>query len=467
MDYILTNENIEFLKKEISKSGLTYSHLRDDLTDHVCCDVEYEMRNGLPFAKAYEMVKEKIGIEGLERIQHDTLFLINKKYRIMKKTMKISGLLAPIILAIGSLFKIQHLPGGSILMLSGFLILLFIFLPGAIFVSYKEVSNQTKLWTHFLGFLGTFLFTLSFLFKLMHWPGANIMLTLGVIFICLVFLPMVMINRLRDNETPFAKYIFVLALFGIMFFLTAMLFKSMHWPGASTIMIAGSVLLIFVALPIYVVKTYKDQANVSNSFIFILVVLVWFIIPITLMSLRYSPEILKPAYETSDYINYDIKFIESKNNMLFTSIKENPDAIAVHASANELLTFIQNIKVKMVRISCGDSGVTKDSCIIMSRVQGGTPGTYNLTLFNKDNNGLKLKELLQKFEKNLSALSSDSQYISIIKKTIEFSITPEDKSVEEMLMSLNKLTFLQLNICLAEEIALLNLSQQRLLIVKH
>jgi hypothetical protein len=75
----------------------------DELIDHVCCDVEFEMQNGIPFAKAYEVVKNKIGIEGLERIQHETLYLIDKKYRIMKKTMKISGLIAPILLSLGSL----------------------------------------------------------------------------------------------------------------------------------------------------------------------------------------------------------------------------------------------------------------------------------------------------------------------------------------------------------------------------
>jgi hypothetical protein len=48
MEFTLGIANIEFLKKEIGKSGLTYSHLMDELIDHVCCDVEQEMRNGFP-----------------------------------------------------------------------------------------------------------------------------------------------------------------------------------------------------------------------------------------------------------------------------------------------------------------------------------------------------------------------------------------------------------------------------------
>ena len=136
----LSIANIEFLKVEISNSGLTYSHLLDDMIDHVCCHVETEMQKGLPFEKAYEMVKRQIGIGGFERIQQDTLYLIDKNYRTMKKTMKIFGVISPILLAFGALFKIEHWPAASILLVLGFFLLSFFFLPSAIYVSYKEVK---------------------------------------------------------------------------------------------------------------------------------------------------------------------------------------------------------------------------------------------------------------------------------------------------------------------------------------
>jgi hypothetical protein len=147
MDFSLSASNIEFLKKEISKSGLTYSHLMDELIDHVCCDVEYEMRNGLPFAKAYEVVKNKIGIEGLERIQHETLYLIDKKYRIMKNTMKISGLIAPILLAFGALSKIQHWPGADKILLFSIPLPFVVLLPAYILLNSvdKEINCKNLL----------------------------------------------------------------------------------------------------------------------------------------------------------------------------------------------------------------------------------------------------------------------------------------------------------------------------------
>jgi hypothetical protein len=121
--YELTITNIEFLTREIRSSGITYSHLQDDLIDHVCCDVENEMLQGLPFDKAYERVKQKIGIDGLNRIQENTMLLIDKNYRIMKTLMKISGVLAPILIALGTMFKMEHWPAAGILIVIGFFIL--------------------------------------------------------------------------------------------------------------------------------------------------------------------------------------------------------------------------------------------------------------------------------------------------------------------------------------------------------
>ena len=137
MEYILNLENIDMLKREIGKAGLTFSHLQDDLIDHVCCDVEYEMQKGLSFMKAFEKVRAKIGIGGLERIQQDTLYLIDKKYRIMKNTMKISGVIATIMMAIGSLLKIEHWPGAGVLLCEAW---------RAIAVTYSQCLRSVRSW---------------------------------------------------------------------------------------------------------------------------------------------------------------------------------------------------------------------------------------------------------------------------------------------------------------------------------
>lgn len=430
MDLSLSASNIEFLKKEISKSGLTYSHLMDELIDHVCCDVEYEMRNGLPFAKAYETVIAKIGIGGLERIQHETLYLIDKKYRIMKNTMKISGLIAPILLAFGALFKIQHAPWAGILLVLGFFLLSFVFLPSAIYISYKEVSNRTGMWTHVSGFLGTFFISVGFLFKIQHWPYAGTAITAGILLICLVFLPMVLNNRLKDQHDSVPKFVYIIAFSGFMIYLAAVLFRFMDWTFSTGFLFAGCVLLAFIAFPLYVYHKYKSYQHISNGFVFLVISLVWFVIPTMLITLNLSRDIVSNVYELSQSMDNDLEFLQESNGATIADMKDNPLAVGVAEEAEKLMIFIEEIK----------KGIIKNEM----------PGSFETQ---------RLTDLVNDFENKSLTVSPDVMYNSIIRKTLANPLKTIARPYEDPAILLHNLTFLQLNVSLAEQTALRQIHQ--------
>jgi hypothetical protein len=430
MDFSLSASNIEFLKKEISKSGLTYSHLMDELIDHVCCDVEHEMCNGLPFAKAYEVVKKKIGMEGLERIQHETLYLIDKKYRIMKNTMKTSGLLAPILLAFGALSKIQHWPWAGILLVLGFFLLSFVFLPSSIYVSYKEVSNRTGKWTHVTGFLGTFFLSVGFLFKIQHWPYAGTIITVGILLICLVFLPMVLNNRLKDKNDPVPKFIYLFAFSGLMIYLVAVLFKIMHWPFATGFLFAGCVLLVFIAFPLYVYHMYKEYQHISNGFIFTVIVLVWFVVPTALISINLSREVINNVYELNQSMGKDLEFLQESNEATISGMKDNPIAVSIAEHADKLMVFIEDMK----------NGIKQNE-------------------IPKSTEADRLTDMVNAFEKVTLSVSTDAAYSSIIRQTLDNPLKIKEQTHEEPAILLHNLTFFQLNVSLAQQTALRRLQQ--------
>ena len=105
-----------------------FSHLFHDLVDHICCDVEYQMQQGMSFDEAYKKVKAKIGFRGLKKIQEETLYAVDTKYRNMKKLMKISGVAGTIMLGFAAIFKISHWPFAGILLTLGAFVSLF-FIP--------------------------------------------------------------------------------------------------------------------------------------------------------------------------------------------------------------------------------------------------------------------------------------------------------------------------------------------------
>src|SRR4030042_1838701 len=122
----LSLHNLDQISRDISRQEITFSHLLEDLIDHICCDVEYEMQSGLDFSSAYKKVKQKMGSRRLKEIQEETLYAVDSKYRQMKNTMKISGIAGTVLLGFGALFKIQHWPLAGIMVTLGTLILAFI-----------------------------------------------------------------------------------------------------------------------------------------------------------------------------------------------------------------------------------------------------------------------------------------------------------------------------------------------------
>jgi hypothetical protein len=72
----LSLHHIDQICHDISKQEITFSNLLEDLTDHVCCDEEYEMQQGLTFTEAYRHVKQKIGFRRLKEIQEETFYSV-------------------------------------------------------------------------------------------------------------------------------------------------------------------------------------------------------------------------------------------------------------------------------------------------------------------------------------------------------------------------------------------------------
>ena len=57
-----------------------------------------------------------------------------------------------------------------------------------------------KLATYILGTVSSMLFVIGALFKIQHWPGAGIMLTLGLAAFGLVFIPLYAIYQYKKSE---------------------------------------------------------------------------------------------------------------------------------------------------------------------------------------------------------------------------------------------------------------------------
>ncbi len=217
----LTDREIEILNREIDKQGLTYTQLQKELLDHLCCDIEAKMDEGIEFLKAYEEVKRRLEDNRIQEIQEETLLLINQKYRMMKKFMYILGSIAPSLLIVGAVLKLQHWPGASVLIVLGSFLLGVVYLPVFAMVSIRDTRKREKrvnMPMYVVGVITGFIFITGVLFKIMHWPGAGVALTFSVLLTVAVFIPILVIQALKDKENQvrsFSILIFILAFMAV------------------------------------------------------------------------------------------------------------------------------------------------------------------------------------------------------------------------------------------------------------
>ncbi len=217
----LSEREIKILIREIDRQGLTYTQLQNELLDHLCCDIEAKMEEGIEFLNAYEEVRSRLENNRIQEIQEETLLLINQKYRMMKKFMYILGTIAPSLLILGAFFKMQHWPGASVLIVLGAFLLGAVYLPVFAMVSMRDTRKKEKRVNKTLyvtGVITGFIFITGILFKIMHWPGAGIALLTSVVLVVAVFIPVLVTHALKDKENQlqnFSILIFVLSFMAV------------------------------------------------------------------------------------------------------------------------------------------------------------------------------------------------------------------------------------------------------------
>lgn len=198
----LSSQQENKIREFVDGQGLSISSLRDDVLDHLCCVIESQLNRGKSFDQLLLEATAEIAPNGLLDVEKRTIFLLNsKRIIIMKKLMFSIGFIGAVTLAAGVTSKLLNLPMGNSLFISGFLILLLIFIPLLAFDRYKvaiskALSERLKI---ILGGVSGLIVGLSGLFKLLHFQGAESLLMLGSLVFIVGFLPFLFFRMYKKS----------------------------------------------------------------------------------------------------------------------------------------------------------------------------------------------------------------------------------------------------------------------------
>lgn len=200
--YCITDEQIAYILNDIRRNGVEMEDLQLNLLDHICCIMEQELKETDDFELFYKETVRRFYQTELREIETETINLLTfKNYYAMKKVMLMSGASSVTAFIIGTVFKIMHWPGASILILLAIVTFSLVFLPIIYFLKSREAVNNREKAVVALACLTGIVFSLGILFKIMHWPGTNVLGMSAILLAAFGLLPLYFFTGIRHPET--------------------------------------------------------------------------------------------------------------------------------------------------------------------------------------------------------------------------------------------------------------------------
>lgn len=199
---MMTASYEEMIIARLETEGLTNTSLKNELIDHFCCRIEDEMVSGKGFEDAYREAYEHISPNGLMEIEEETTLLLNyNKLMLMKRFTFGSGFIFSATLMIGIFMKILHFPGAMIVLGIGELGFCFIFLPLLLIGKFSKnpPAELSEKLKWILGAVSSIILAIGAFFKIGHLPGAGILLGISFIIMVLGFLPLLFLSMYRQS----------------------------------------------------------------------------------------------------------------------------------------------------------------------------------------------------------------------------------------------------------------------------
>ncbi|MES2513990.1 MAG: hypothetical protein V4580_07585 [Bacteroidota bacterium] len=401
--YQLSDQQIDYIFDDISARGVEMESLQQNLLDHVCCIIEQDLEANGDFESFYKKTIKTFYKDELWEIEEETLLLLTyKNYYTMKKIMINSGITAATFFIIGSFFKFMHWPGAAVLILLGMVIGALVYLPLLFLFKKNETIESRSKFVLAIGTINGILFCIQSLFKVFHWPGANTMwfVTLGLF--ALVFIPLYFFNGIKN-------------------------------PANKINTITTTLILIILAGVFFLQTSLRPRFSVQKK---------------TIQSDQHMEDSYHYASEQNQ-ISYNLSATDSSNN------KESHEKLKL--TCNNLCTKIEKLKFYFIQQMEGDSSISTIS--YQNLENSGNSSNYDFptsVMFTENGDpkqALKtLKEDLINFNSYISSTyeQNSSKLINLSSQEDEEGITGSWEKVKfyrtPLLCVLRNLTQLQLDI---------------------
>ena len=133
-------------------------------------------------------------------------FGYNLAYNFTEKKSKTAGVFGSvlfILIALAMIFKIQHWAGTGLVLVLQFFVLCFLVLPTLMIIKIKSATSSAEKWMQFFWYLSLISMSLGYIFKINHLPLASQMMMFGELVIAFGYFPLAI--KLYNNDENRSK----------------------------------------------------------------------------------------------------------------------------------------------------------------------------------------------------------------------------------------------------------------------
>ncbi|MES2703288.1 MAG: hypothetical protein V4649_11645 [Bacteroidota bacterium] len=214
--YCITDEQIEYILSDIRRNGVDTEDLQLNLLDHICCIMEQELKENDDFERFYHATVKRFYRHDLREIEDETINLLTfKNFYAMKKVLIATGACSVFAFIAGSAFKFMYWPGASMLLTLGIGSFSLLFLPLLVILKTREARAASDKFVVATASVVGAVFSIAILFIVQHWPGANVLLMSAIGLAAFVLLPAYFFTGIRRPEARLNTILVSIILVGI------------------------------------------------------------------------------------------------------------------------------------------------------------------------------------------------------------------------------------------------------------
>ena len=280
---------------------------------------------------------------------------------------------------------------------------------------------------------------LGAIFKLMHWPGSTIFISLGSLIFLLLYLPLWFINTDKKN-----KWVYFSSLFLYLFLtLLTYLFKSMHLPYAGVAFNIWMLLTLVVAFPTSIVYIFRSGKKALSEF-HVQIILVLFVALIIGGIGSSSSRMLTMANSFSKGTNGIVRSmnkLSSKNEQMYNAFEYVPNklnnsnylrSLKLKKLSDSLIAYLNEFRINVISKSENVSYEIADTLKLKDMQNTLNWESITTTIWGNDDyepikghlTGSELKSFLESYRDSIISFTDEANR-KLIKNAINLNTEPE------------------------------------------